>query len=114
MNALTLNIHQNEISQNKHKNNIGKGIKPKTTKSTEQNPNLNPNLIQPVKGKITSRKTHDATKQSVTKQNSNSKNIATQPQNHTNPNANENQGNVYIIMDSNRKFINFKELRTTV
>ena len=34
---------------------------------------------------------------------SNSKIIVTQSQNHTNPNANEHQGNVYIIMDSNEK-----------
>ena len=36
----------------------------------------------------------------------------TQPQNHTNLNANENQGNVYSIMGSNGKFINFKELQS--
>ena len=71
---------------------------------------MNSNLIQPIDGNITSRKIPDAATQSVSEQNSNSKNTVTQPQNHINPNANENLGNVYIIMDSNRKFKNFKEL----
>ena len=77
---------------------------------TEQNLYLNPIIIQPIEGNITSRKTPDATTQSTSEQNSNTKNTITQPQNHTNPNANENVGNVYITMDFNRKFINFKEL----
>ena len=49
VNTFTLNIQKNEILQNKHKNNTGKDTKPKPTKSTEQNLNLNPHRIQPVK-----------------------------------------------------------------
>ena len=44
------------------------------------------------------------------KQKSNSKNTLIQPQNHTDSNANKNEGNVYIIVEFNRKFINFKGL----
>ena len=98
--------------QNKHTDNTRKDTKSKTTKSTEcsQNPNLNSDLIKSIKGKITSRKTPDVTTQSLDQQNPYSKNRATHPQNHSNPNVNKNQGNTYIIMDSNRIFTNFKEL----
>ena len=42
VNTLTLNIQKNEMSQYIRKNRTGKGTKPKTTKSTEQNANFNP------------------------------------------------------------------------
>ena len=62
------------MSQIIHKNKTGKGTKPRTTKSTEQNPNFNPDCVQPVEQSLTSRKTTDAITQSISEQNTNSKN----------------------------------------
>ena len=56
VNTLTLSTQKNEISRNKHKTDRGEDTKTKTTKSTEQNPNLNPNCIQPVEQNPTSNK----------------------------------------------------------
>ena len=52
-------------------NTTGKDTKPKTTKSTEQNANFNPDLVQLLEQSLTSRKTADATTQSMSEQNSN-------------------------------------------
>ena len=57
VNNLTLSTQKNEISRNKHKTDRGEDTKTKTTKSAEQNPNLNPNCIQPVEQNLTSNKT---------------------------------------------------------
>ena len=56
VNNLTLSTQKNEISRNKHKTDRGEDTKTKTTKSAEQNPNLNPNCIQPVEQNLTSNK----------------------------------------------------------
>ena len=75
--TLTLNIQKNEISH--------------------------PNRIQPVEQNLALWKTPAATTQSIPEQNSNWKITVTQPQNHTYPNANENQGNLYIVIDCNEE-----------
>ena len=71
----------------------------KLTLNIQKNKILHPDRIQPVEQNLASRKTPDATTQSIREQNS--KITVTQPKNHTHPNANENQGYVYIVMDCN-------------
>lgn len=76
----------------------------------QQNLNLKLKLQQSVQRNLTSVKSLNATTQSISDQNSDIKNTVTQPQSHNNPNTNESQRNVYIIMGFNRKFTNLKEL----
>ena len=76
----------------------------------QQNLNLKLKLQQSVQRNLTSIKSLNATTQSISDQNSDIKNTVTQPQCHNNPNTNESQRNVYIIMGFNRKFTNLKEL----
>ena len=71
VNNLTLNIQKNEMSQYIRINRTGKDTRPKTTKSTEQNANFNPDRVQLLEQSLTSRKTADATTQSMSEQNSN-------------------------------------------
>ena len=76
--TLILNIQKNEISH--------------------------PNRIQPVEQNPASWKAPAATTQSVPEQNSNWKiTVTVTPQNHTYPNANENQGKLYIVIDCNEE-----------
>ena len=76
----------------------------------QQNLNLKLKLQQSVQRNLTSIKSLNATTQSISDQNSDIKNTVTQPQSHNNPNTNESQRNVYIVMGFNRKFTNLKEL----